>query len=86
MADATPSGAADDARHELAQQKFACPACGAEAVWNPARQGLVCPFCGTVSPARIDATGAIIEHDLVAALRVIGSAGRRRISHRRTAG
>jgi len=32
----------------------------------------VCPFCGTVSPAKIDATGAIVEHDLVAALRGIG--------------
>ena len=72
MADASPSGAPDEARHEVARQKFACPACGAEAVWNPARQALVCPFCGTTSPATIDATGAIVEHDLVAALRGIG--------------
>jgi len=72
MADASPSGAPADARQETAQHKFACPACGAEAVWNPSRQALVCPFCGTISPARIDATGAIVEHDLVAALRGIG--------------
>jgi predicted RNA-binding Zn-ribbon protein involved in translation (DUF1610 family) len=72
MADASPSGAPADARQEIAQHKFACPACGAEAVWNPSRQALVCPFCGTTSPARIDATGAIVEHDLVAALRGIG--------------
>jgi len=56
---------------ELARQKFACPACGAEAVWNPTLQALVCPFCGTTSPATIDSTGAIVEHDLVAALRGI---------------
>ena len=54
----------------IAQQKFACPACGAEATWNPAKQALVCPFCGTTSPAKLDAdTGRVVEHDLVAALR-----------------
>ena len=53
-----------------AQQKYSCPACGAEAVWNPGKQALVCPFCGTVSPAKLDSdTGKIVEHDLVAALR-----------------
>jgi hypothetical protein len=57
---------------EIAQQKFSCPACGAEAVWNPAKQALVCPFCGTESPAKQDAvTGKIVEHDLVSALRGI---------------
>jgi len=56
----------------LAQQKFSCPSCGAEALWNPAKQGLVCPFCGTVSPAKFDAgTGQIVEHDLVAELRSV---------------
>jgi len=59
-----------------ARDKFACPACGGEAVWNPARSALVCPFCGTVSPAHIDATGAIVEHDLVAALRAIPDGAR----------
>lgn len=56
-----------------AQQKFHCPACGAEATWNPAKQALVCGFCGTESPATLDQTpggdGTIKEHDLVAALR-----------------
>ncbi len=56
----------------LAQQKFACPACGAEAIWNPAKQALVCPFCGTTSPAKLDPNaGGILEHDLVTALRGI---------------
>jgi predicted RNA-binding Zn-ribbon protein involved in translation (DUF1610 family) len=59
-----------------ARAKFACPACGGEAVWNPAQQALVCPFCGTVSPARIDASGAIVEHDLVAALRALPDTAR----------
>lgn len=57
-----------------ALQKFACPACGAEAHWNPGKQALVCPYCGTVSPATIDMSpaGAVLkEHDLVAALRRI---------------
>jgi Zn finger protein HypA/HybF involved in hydrogenase expression len=57
-----------------ARQKFACPACGAEAQWNPAKQALVCPFCGTESPATLQTHGAdtiIVEHDLTAALRGI---------------
>ncbi len=57
--------------------KFACPACGGEANWNPARQELVCPFCGTESPAKLDTvTGAIVEHDLVVALRGISDEAR----------
>jgi hypothetical protein len=60
----------------VAQQKYACPACGAEAHWNPAKQALVCPYCGTTSPAKIDESGAIIEHDLVRALRGIPDSGR----------
>ena len=31
-------------------RSIACPACGAQAEWNPAKQLLVCPFCGTESP------------------------------------
>jgi ribosomal protein S27E len=54
-----------------ARQKFACPACGAEAVWNPARQALVCPYCGTSSPLEAAPTegSEVKEHDLVSALR-----------------
>ena len=59
----------------LAQKKFSCPSCGGEAQWNPTKQSLVCPFCGTVAPAQaqLSPTGeqVIIEHDLVAALRGI---------------
>jgi len=52
-----------------ARQEYNCPSCGAEANWNPAKQALVCPYCGTVSPAEINATGDIHEHDLAAAIR-----------------
>jgi Zn finger protein HypA/HybF involved in hydrogenase expression len=53
-----------------AREKFPCPACGAQAEWNPAKQKLVCPFCGTESPYQINAaTGAIEEIDLVKTLR-----------------
>jgi Zn finger protein HypA/HybF involved in hydrogenase expression len=55
-----------------AREKFHCPACGAEANWNPAKQALICPFCGTESPATLQTRGAdtvVVEHDLVAALR-----------------
>ena len=60
------------AAETVALSKYACPACGGEAIWNPAKQKLVCPFCGTESPAKLDASGAIVEHDLAAALRDIG--------------
>jgi hypothetical protein len=64
-----------------AQNKFSCPACGAEATWNPAKKALVCGFCGTHSPANVELTGfstteAIVEHDLVAALRSIPDSAR----------
>src|SRR4051812_44640319 len=56
-----------------AKQKFSCPACGAEAQWNPAKQALVCPFCGTVSPMQLPAAGGeIVENDLATALRNLG--------------
>lgn len=55
----------------VAQQKYACPACGAEAVWNAAKQALICPYCGTTSPMDKPPTagGEVKEHDLVQALR-----------------
>ena len=56
-----------------AKSKFACPSCGGEAQWNPAKKALVCPFCGTVAPMAPPAEGAgpVPEHDLTAALRSI---------------
>jgi hypothetical protein len=64
----------------IAQKKFSCPSCGAEAQWNPAKKALVCPYCGTVSPASEELTASgetmIVEHDLVAALRGIPDAQR----------
>ena len=53
-----------------ARQKYPCSACGAQAEWNPAKQLLVCGFCGTSAPFTVDdATGALVENDLVTALR-----------------
>jgi ribosomal protein S27E len=63
----------------LARRKFECPACGAEAQWNPAKQALVCPFCGTESPGELverDGRMQIVEHDLAAALRDAGESSR----------
>jgi hypothetical protein len=56
----------------IAVEKHACPACGAQAEWNPGKRKLMCPFCGTESPYALDAdTGKIQEIDLVRALREI---------------
>ncbi len=66
--------AAPSERTATAQAKFHCPACGAEATWNPAKQALVCSFCNTVSPAQLTGDAeqnGIVEHDLVTALRGI---------------
>jgi predicted RNA-binding Zn-ribbon protein involved in translation (DUF1610 family) len=53
-----------------ALEKHPCAACGAQAEWNPSRQRLVCPFCGTETPYQVDTdTGKIQELDLAAALR-----------------
>jgi hypothetical protein len=64
-----------DQSHVTARKKHSCPACGAEAQWNPAKQALICPYCGTTAPGKLDSDGAgeqtIIEHDLVKALRAI---------------
>ena len=64
----------------IAQKKCSCPACGGEAEWNPAKQALVCPFCGATSPAQAELNAAgeqvIKEHDLVAALRAIPDSAR----------
>ena len=50
--------------------KYPCAACGAQAEWNPAKQLLVCPFCGTSTPFKVDeATGSIEEIDLAKTLR-----------------
>ncbi len=55
-----------------ALEKHPCPACGAQAEWNAARQRLVCPFCGTEAPYTVDTdTGKIQELDLVSALRAL---------------
>lgn len=54
-----------------AQQKFQCPSCGAEAQWNPAKQALVCGYCGTVAPMQppTESGGGIKENCLVTTLR-----------------
>lgn len=61
---------ASESGEAIAQDKFACPACGGDAHWNAAKQALVCPFCGTSAPVEGNpAQGSVVEHDLVAALR-----------------
>jgi Zn finger protein HypA/HybF involved in hydrogenase expression len=59
--------------------KYHCPACGAEAHWNPAKQALICPYCGAESPATLEVRGVetvIVEHDLALALRNIPDSAR----------
>ena len=68
-----------------AQEKHACPACGAQAEWSPAKQKLVCPFCGTESPYKIDReTGKIVELDLAKVLSELPADEREWMSARRS--
>jgi hypothetical protein len=68
-----------------ALEKHACPACGAQAEWNPGSQKLVCPFCGTESPYALDRrTGQVVERDLVKALRELPEEARGWLTDRRS--
>ena len=59
----------DSAAQVAARAKHACPACGAQAEWNPVKKKLVCPFCGTESAYEPPAeTAAIAEIDLLKTL------------------
>ena len=65
-------GATEDpgAQQISAREKHACPACGAQAEWNPAKQLLVCPFCGAESPYEGHKAGGVVaELDLLKMLR-----------------
>jgi hypothetical protein len=65
--------------------KYPCAACGAQAEWNPAKQMLVCPFCGTEAPFTVDAaTGQIEEIDLVRTLRELPDDQRGWLAEKRT--
>jgi len=56
--------------HVSARDKHACPACGAQAEWNPGKRLLICPFCGSESPYDgHKAGGAVAELDLIQMLR-----------------
>jgi len=68
-----------DAPVTTALGEYHCPACGAEAHWNPSKQALVCPYCGTTAPATLVSSphGArIVEHDLARALREVPDSAR----------
>ena len=76
MAEAEP-GAGDGV--VAARVEYHCPACGAEAHWNPGRHALVCAYCGTESPATLETRGTetvVVEHDLAAALRSLPDSAR----------
>ena len=68
-----------------ALEKHACAACGAQAEWNPSKQLLVCPFCGTATPFTVDEkSGEIVEHDLARALRELPDSARGWQAEKRT--
>jgi Zn finger protein HypA/HybF involved in hydrogenase expression len=75
QADVSPA----DERSATAIAKYHCPACGAEAHWNPGKHALICPYCGTESPAELQVRGdetIIVEHDLAKALREVPDSAR----------
>jgi hypothetical protein len=72
----TATHSAATAPEKSARSKYSCVACGGEAIWNPAKQKLLCAFCGTESPMPLEKesvpgmqTSDVVEHDLAAALR-----------------
>ena len=74
MPDAVPPPLPDDPG-VTALRKHPCPDCGGDAEWNPAKQALVCPYCGTQVPwtaGQDRESGTILENDLASALRKAG--------------
>src|SRR6185295_15994072 len=70
---ADPAGEAKPPAATTALAKHACPACGAQGEWSPAKQALVCPYCGTEAPGELDSdTGKVQEIDLARTLREMG--------------
>ena len=68
-----------------ALNKYLCPACGAQAVWTPAKKALVCPYCSTVSPAELQGDGTLVgENDLAEALRALPDEKRGWAAERKT--
>ena len=68
-----------------ALEKHSCPACGAQATWDPAQRKLLCAFCGTESPYVLDrTTGEVQETDLAKALRELPAESRGWDSERRS--
>lgn len=62
-----------------ALRKHPCPECGGDAEWNPSKQALACPYCGTILPWSDGATphgAAIAEHDLLEGLARTPEGGR----------
>ena len=79
------TAAPGDPRPLEALDKHPCAACGAQAEWHPGRGALVCAFCGTEAPFTVDpTTGALVEHDLVTALRAIPDEDRGWLAEKRT--
>ena len=68
-----------------ALEKYPCAACGAQAEWNPSKQLLVCPFCGTSAPFTVNAqSGALVENDLAKALSELPDEARGWLAEKRT--
>lgn len=68
-----PDGSAAEVR---SLERHACPECGGKGEWNPAKQQLVCPYCGSsfdrVGPPPMP--DSIVEHDLDRTLAELGAA------------
>jgi hypothetical protein len=62
----------------------ACPACGAQATWDPPKRALVCPYCGTEAPGEIDSRGRVREIDLATALRELPDEARGWMAQKRS--
>ncbi len=65
--------------------KYLCPACGAQAVWNPGKKALICPYCSTESPAELQGDGTLVgECDLAEAMRALPDESRGWAAERKT--
>lgn len=81
---APPVAPPDPALHHVTEQTrtYPCPSCGAELVFDIAKQKLGCPSCGHTQDIVETAGKAVVERDLHAAMDSLRSGAASRVSQR----
>ena len=66
-------GVADEVK---ARARHTCPACGAEATWDPGKQALVCGFCGATALVPYEEVKQAFSPESLLPMKISGSKAR----------